>query len=70
LLVWELGSGESETAVKLADTLVDITVLLEELELHSVALSVGLGGLSDDVVDLDVGGGVCLLVLGHVTSEG
>lgn len=58
LLVWQIYGVEREAAVELADALVNIGVLAEELQLHRVALRVVDGGGSDHVVDLGVGGGV------------
>jgi hypothetical protein len=62
LLVGHFCSVEDKAAVELANTLVDEAVLLEELELHGVALGVGQCGLGDDVVDLNVSGGLFLVL--------
>ena len=60
LLVWKVLSVESDAAVELAHTFVDLTVLLEELQLHGVTLCVVDSARRDHVVDLDISRGIRL----------
>ena len=60
LLVREVLSVKGNAAVELADTFVHLAVLLEELQLHRVALCVVDRARRDHVVDLDICCGVGL----------
>ena len=60
LLVWKVFCVECDAAVELAYAFVDLAVLLEELQLHGVALRVVDCARRDHVVDLDISGGMGL----------
>jgi len=60
LLVREVLCVEGNAAVELTHTFVHLTVLLEELQLHRVALCVVDRACRDHVVDLDISRGVSL----------
>ena len=56
LLVGHLLSVEDEAAVELPDTLIHFTVLLEELQLHSIALSIIDCACCNQIVNLHISG--------------
>ena len=56
LLVGHLLSVEDEAAVELPDTLIHFTVLLEELQLHSIALSIIDCACCNQIINLHISG--------------
>ena len=73
LLVGQLFSAEDESAVEFPDALVHLTVLLEELQLHRIALSIVECARRDQVVYLHISGRIIelyRLVDGTASHEG
>ena len=73
LLVGQLFSAEDESAVEFPDALVHLTVLLEELQLHRIALSIVECARCDQVVYLHISGRIIelyRLVDGTASHEG
>ena len=56
MLVGHLLSVEDEAAVELPDTLIHFTVLLEELQLHSIALSIIDCACCNQIINLHISG--------------